>query len=286
MKRNLLLLLLSSWATCNAQTDFRFADSTAQWNVLESWQQWCPCYTLNTTVYRISSDTVTNGLNYQVINGTVLLRRDSIGRVYKKSFTDTIENLIYDFSKIVGDTFSLNYSGSGILCQVDSIDTVTLDKPRKRMYVNLSGAQDIWVEGIGSLKSDFLSPGLQYTFVDGPYYSFLCFFSGNMLVYHDDTVFQTCIIDTVIWYGLKDMSSFFTHISPNPATTYLNITLQQTPSSQTTFQLFDITGRMVLQKPLTETSNQLSVEGLSKGLYLYNVVSEKQKEGSGKLVIE
>ncbi|MES2620547.1 MAG: T9SS type A sorting domain-containing protein [Bacteroidota bacterium] len=75
-------------------------------------------------------------------------------------------------------------------------------------------------------------------------------------------------------------------ISPNPATTSVTLQLEQTPSSSTTFQLFDVTGRMILQKSLTETTNRVELSGVSKGMYLYNVVSDKERLGAGKVVVE
>ncbi|MES2620548.1 MAG: T9SS type A sorting domain-containing protein [Bacteroidota bacterium] len=75
-------------------------------------------------------------------------------------------------------------------------------------------------------------------------------------------------------------------ISPNPATTSITLQLQQTPSSSTTFQLFDIIGRMILQKPLTETTNRVELSGVSEGMYLYNVVSDKERLGAGKLLVD
>jgi hypothetical protein len=43
---------------------------------------------------------------------------------------------------------------------------------------------------------------------------------------------------------------------------------------------------MVLQKPLADKANRVELEGLSKGMYLYTVVSKGEKAGSGKLIIE
>ena len=99
----------------NGQTNFHFADSTAQWNELEGvWTGNPPNYVnYYTTTFTANTDTVINAINYQIIisdNDEVYLRRDSLNRVYAhygNSISDSFENLLYDFSKQTGDTFNM-----------------------------------------------------------------------------------------------------------------------------------------------------------------------------------
>lgn len=277
MKRNLLLLLLSWWATCSAQTDFRFADSTAQWNVID-YSGLYP-FPVTTKIYEVNADAIVNGKTYQKI-GPFYFRRDSLNRIYTPNY------LIYDFGKSANDSIS-NVGPQNAFCYVDSVDSIMLGHYRKRMFIRYGidysqlSFSDVWVDGIGSLYNNPMYGEYVYFIPEQSFDTLLCFFENSQLLYHL-LGYVSCDINT----GISEIDNPQLAISPNPVSTSLTIMLQQTPTSQTAFQLFDITGRMVLQKPLTETSNQLSVEGLSKGLYLYNVVSEKQKEGSGKLVIE
>jgi len=94
--------------------------------------------------------------------------------------------------------------------------------------------------------------------------------------------------DSSLFTTIEDIrnSQSAIRIAPNPATTSITLQMQQTPATPTAFQLFDITGRMVLQKPLTEITNRIELNGVSKGMYLYNVFTEGEKAGTGKLIIE
>lgn len=74
-------------------------------------------------------------------------------------------------------------------------------------------------------------------------------------------------------------------VLPNPATSFISIQSETNFSEQTNFRLFDVTGRIVLQKQLTEKLTQLDVSAVSKGMYLYTVSSATLKISSGKLVI-
>jgi hypothetical protein len=85
---------------------------------------------------------------------------------------------------------------------------------------------------------------------------------------------------------VKDMVGHNTiKISPNPASTTLTIQLENT-FPPTSFQLFDLSGRMVLQQELrSSTSVQIDISAVSKGMYLYHLASEESNT-SGKLVVE
>lgn len=290
MKKLLLFIVLAvTTGGLFAQTNFRFADSTAQWNVLYTEGAWCFCVNYQTSIYKVTTDTVVNGLNYQSVNSNFFFRRDSLSRVFLRELNDTVEQLAYDFSKQAGDTFTLSTQNWGVFCRVDSTDTVTLDGQRKRMYVtynNDSWKSDVWVDGIGSLNSNFLHPGIDHSIIDGGFWSLLCYYRDGNLVYHD-TAIQVCELDTVIYMGVKNESSNNRiAIIPNPATDFITIQTENNLPPQTTFQLYDITGRMVLQKQLTGKETTVPLNEISKGLYVYSVTSYEKKMGSGKLVVQ
>ena len=295
MKKYLLFIFFSvSVNSLFSQTNFRFADSTAQWNVLGNQNgMWCNCIYYYTNSYTVSKDTTVLNIACQKISDGSFIWRDSIGKVFRISSFDTAQRMMYDFSKNKNDTFSLTCPGGncfGIVCKVDSVDTVTLGgKLRKRMFItynNDSWKPDVWIDGIGSTQSHFLDPGIDHTIIDGDSYILLCFSEKDSLLYHDPYV-SSCYEDTVIYLGIKVEGSVTTYfLIPNPASSFLTIQSENNFPEQTAFQLFDLTGRMVLQKQLTEKNTQLDVSGMSKGMYLYNISSSNQKLGSGKLVVE
>ena len=309
MKKGLLLLYIGLSVSGFSQTNFRFADSTAQWNVLRGISWDCIttfCFDQKTLVHNVSIDTVIDGKSYQSITvppdpswfssselgSKVFLRKDLTEKIFLRRYSDTTDFLIYDFAKQAGDTFTIDKPhdvGWYIHCDIDSVDTITLDKPRKRFFVRYNGYwyQDIWIEGIGSIKTYFLQPGTDFTIADGAVHTTICYFDADTLIYHD-TIFESCLIDTV-WNAIVEVNKSDFTFSPNPATTYLTIQLQQSPTSPMVFQLFDITGRMILQKQLTAQTNTVELSGVSKGMYLYSVLRQAQHDMeriSGKLAIE
>jgi len=72
-------------------------------------------------------------------------------------------------------------------------------------------------------------------------------------------------------------------VYPNPASDYLIISLPDAGNSSDHFQLFDINGRIISEKPL-EGLNQYGFEvaSLSEGIYTWNIPS---RNASGRLVI-
>jgi hypothetical protein len=94
------------------------------------------------------------------------------------------------------------------------------------------------------------------------------------------------IADSGICVGIKDLSQSAIRITPNPASTIFTLQSENTFPPQTSFQLFALSGRMVLQQEIKEKTNRIDISGLSKGMYLYSVLKEKERMGEGKVIIE
>jgi hypothetical protein len=300
MKQFLLSIILLAGFSVTAQTDFRFADSTAQWNVLDHPIFDClgPCTKYYTHIYTVGTDSVVNGVRYQTILGdttmnnpaVTCIRKDSLGRVYKISMNDTLEELIYDFSKQTGDTFSINdiFGGSDIKCHVDSTGFINMVGIRKVLYITYNmdnWKPDIWVEGIGSIYSHLIHPGIDHTLWDGSWYSLLCYSENGNLVYHD-TAFSTCVLNTNISSSVNKVSNAGISIVPNPVTqSQFTVTLSETPKPNTIFMLYDAVGCVVRRDELNSINQTIYTSGLANGIYTYVIDANKVKSGSGKLVV-
>jgi len=297
MKKYLLITALLSILFIKgfAQPGFRFADSTAQWNILEYNYGWFP-YPNNyfTTIYNTGQDTTIQSVSYQAIIGagnTYFLRRDSLNRIYQYN-SDTSEYLLYDFGKVKGDTIH-NLSDSWLpsyTAVVDSVDSIFISHWRKRVMVAVGwqgggmNGNDVWIDGIGSLSSHLLHPSTEHLIVDSPDWTLLCYFENADLLYHDD-FYDTCNYNSPL--SVEETESIFRlTLSPNPATTQITLQSENRFPSSTNFQLFDITGQLVLQKALTDKTNLIPVAALSKGMYLYRIISPGHSSASGKLAIE
>lgn len=284
MKHLFTLLLVAVTVQLFSQPNFRFADSTAVWNELET--QWGWSYSINNHEFKAVGDTLVGGHQYQVVKETggsykVLLRTDSLQRVYRFASNDTAELLIYDFSQLTGNTFMIQGTWQNTYARVDSVNTIQLDRPRKRMYLSTGSSlnsywsSDIWVEGIGSLITNLWSPGIGEQALDGPEFTLLCFSEKGSQVYQN-SFYNTCVYTSV------------TEVPVNPVSvTYNNRTItigSGADLSATSFSLYDLNGRLLLQKTLTGTSSIISAAGISSGMYLYTITGTGGKIYSGKLV--
>ncbi len=299
MKKFLPLLFILLSLQSFSQTNFRFADSTAQWNVLSTSYNIIGQKVLQTEILKVTSDTLIQGYPYQKVESTFFplysyyLRRDSLNRIFVRR-PGASDCLLYDFSVVPGDTIRyLEYDA--IAAVIDSVDSVYIDHYRKRIYVRYSYDTTsfqvgtcyprIWVDGIGTLDDHFLWPGGGAHLADYPPYTLLCFFENGQLLYHD-SLYQECEIDTTISVGIKYIQEQIVQISPNPTTSFITIQSENSFPEQTSFQLFDVTGRMILQKQITDKSTRIDLNEVSKGMYLYHLSASGQKISSGKIVEE
>ncbi|MES2620549.1 MAG: T9SS type A sorting domain-containing protein [Bacteroidota bacterium] len=303
MKKYLTLAAIALSLTSFSNTNFRFTDSTAQWNVLTRYL--CsagPCHYYNTLTHEVIGDTLMGGLYYQALNiekdtsffnltalgERVYLRRDASEKIFLRRDIDSLDYLIYDFSKQAGDTFTIESPDfwNVSLCTVDSVDVISLDKLRKRMYVRYNGNPqgDIWIEGIGSVKSHFLQPGNNFIVSDGADYEMLCYSENRKQIFRH-AAYTTCVMDS-LWSGVAEINSRTFTLSPNPAVNQITVSIEEAYLDNSVFHLFDITGRMILQQPLTAPTNHIELSGVSRGMHLYNVSSGKENVGTGKLLVE
>lgn len=82
----------------------------------------------------------------------------------------------------------------------------------------------------------------------------------------------------------KEISFGDFKVYPNPAHSFITVELQH-PISVVNFKLIDLTGKQVLIQQLNTSYTQINVHELPKGIYFYELISEKERY-SGKLVIQ
>jgi hypothetical protein len=275
-----------------AQSNFRFADSTAQWNVTE-YTPFQTVVTFTTTIYKLSDDTIIGSKSYQKItsanNNLDLVRRDSANKIYHIFSGDSIEYLIYDFNKSVGDTFSI-MGGRGLV-DVLSVDTILLDRPRKRMSLNIDfGVTSrpynpfTCIDGIGAINSQFLFPGVEVTEYNAPAHELLCYYQKDSVIYHSQ-YFAECYISSP--NAINNLiESRVVHVLPNPAAqSYVDVQIDVL-TNPLTFEVEDIAGKLVLKQDLVGNLNRVELSSMSKGIYFYSIRDTVQKISSGKLIIQ
>ena len=72
------------------------------------------------------------------------------------------------------------------------------------------------------------------------------------------------------------------HLWPHPAQDVLNVSTTRSGS----FKLYDMQGKAVRQQELSIGEQQIGLEGLASGLYLWRFVTTDGRFESGKLVVQ
>jgi hypothetical protein len=75
-------------------------------------------------------------------------------------------------------------------------------------------------------------------------------------------------------------------VYPNPATTLLSVETGKAIGKNAMLLIFDIQGRMVLSSALTQSNNQINVERLLQGLYIYEIRQGNESFLKGKITID
>lgn len=295
-KNFILSTLLISYLATVAQTNFHFADSTAEWTLCHrtfSEGSQGSSTTYQTDVYIADGDTFFNNKNYQkIVSGypnydfpLALVRKDSLSKVFLYDPNISSDRMIYDFSLNQGDTMRIYQPASWhededtIKFVVDSTDYVTFGIERKRIFLRcITGTycswftNDIIIEGIGTLNSHFLSPYIyEFLAIPGDAFNILDF-QENGTNHNFSSDCSTVSISKVASEKIK--------IYPNPADYYLNVTGL---TSETTFYLYNLFGQEVLKKELQQGDTQIEIKNLTNGIYVYRVFGVSN---AGKVLIK
>lgn len=302
--KNLLLLILITYALpTKAQTSIYhpFPDSNAVWNVNYS-LYWCNLFdpfneqysylidgdtTINSTTYhKIISPfiektipTCTSYVNRSGYKGCI--RQDTtLKQVYLIPGSNNVEEILYDFSLQVGDTLNGYLFQSCPAIVVISIDSILIDNSfRKRWWVMptfLESDSSSIIEGIG------FSIGLfEYSciFIDGPTTLLTCFRQNGNTLYPNFST--TCDIITTN-SNIPELNSTFSFY-PNPfhsTATFNSNTLKAKLKIYNTF------GKIERIETIISHSITINRNGLSDGIYFYQLVNENGLIANGKFIIE
>jgi hypothetical protein len=271
MKRSLLVAVFSVWMVCGAQVNFPTVREVYDFAVGDTFE------------YRFAESQGYSDYHFQVITNRSDYGSDSIVYTTTNSFSNPPSINASSFTiKNLNQAYYFNWHLSACpSCSIDSSSVTTnASDTFFSTYIHRYPGPAVYrltcLVGFGETLNSVI------------YYGFVVSGHSTSLIYahkSNGQIFGTPHYFPVGVEKIRNSQSAI-RISPNPATTTITLQLQQTPAPATAFQLFDITGRMVLQKPLTETTSRIELNGVSKGMYLYNVMSDTQKVKAGKLVVE
>ena len=204
-----IALMMMGGMTMKAQDYHPIVEDGKQWNVLFSYP-WSPPEPQHkyTDIYKIEGDTLVDGMSYKVMYTTRnedltgwncwgFIRETEDGQVFSRRPSTSDEQLLYDFSMEVGDTICMCDHGFYECCMVviEKGEILVNGEPRQQIVLEYpfgSGAEEVWIEGIGSLYGIIDSGSL---FLMGGSTDLLCYYEDGDLIWQNTTLgYNECYI--------------------------------------------------------------------------------------------
>lgn len=239
--------------------------------------------------YRIEGDTIIdNKLYYRLIRYNYneyylvgYIRQDDSGKVYFRVVDEDILNqicyiqsignpplnidlLLMDFGAQVGDTIQMPFTNIQYPPEAVVVYSTNLIEINGLMHRIIYFSDDFaivgnWIEGIGSDNGLFVfwcPPGIG----EG---------TGLHCYSNEEPIYGECVSGI----NLLEKNYLGLEIFPNPTNSKVNVTISNNIKAKWV-RVYEITGRVVLQEPMTENSMQLNVGELVKGMYLLEVETD------------
>lgn len=257
--------------TSSAQAYTALVDSNAIWSDFYA-SGYPPNYTsMVSTWIRFSGDTVINSKHYTRIFKSLdlqhltwtedgYIREDSIGRVYGIIGGSGTEELMYDFSLEVGDTFD-SYS-------VTNVSFISINGSMRKQ-IHFFATPEIWIEGLGCTTGVL---NFRPAFIVGGDYDLLCYYYNDSLVYNSQ-IYPQCYYS--IYNGQQFLDAVRPEIFPNPVSSTLHIRFNKPVLNEMAMKVFDINGCLVYSanmQPHFSIYNK-DMSSFSSGLYFLQLVS-------------
>lgn len=249
-----------------------------QWHVYTPGTCQCAYYT---EILYVQGDTLIHDKTYSKLwrsddsLRTVFLYRhlrQAEGKVWMYNAATQREHKLYDFSKAVGDTMHIVNAvceDQQQVMKVLAVDALSYDgvaHRRLRLQNMLTAAEDIWVEGLGSLNG-LVYPAYQSCSESS--WSLWCMFQDKVLTYkapHTTLCYSKYV-------GIAEEAHQLFELSPNPVPQGSLITVQwgaTMPGAR--LVLYSITGQRLAVYPLRH-DKQMSIPSaaLQSGVYLLHL---------------
>ncbi len=209
----------------------------------------------------------------ELYNGAI---RDSSKQVFFRPAEDTLEHVLYDFNKMLGDTIITPYPMQALGYSCDTMVVYSESQlptgagPRRQL--GLSACNGVyWIESMGNTWW-LTSPAYLGSLSGGSYLS--CFFDSTFLVYPLDSGDCSAAVQKE-----PELDPYFP-VFPNPSNGFLNIPMNMAGTMDIYF--FDVAGRVVKQFPHAGTI--LDISALPEGVYM--LVAQTKTHTSRSRVIK
>lgn len=196
-------------------------------------------------------------------------------------YRNGVDQIIYDFNLVVGDTFHMGNMINTYDLVVQEIDTISLMNGdfKKQFYLqplnSVNPSLDtpiIWIEDIGNLNGLFANqlPWL----VDALESKILCVYWDSSLIYHNPDIDQCWVIPTIT----TDLNKEDIFVFPNPSREKIYINAHD--NSIENIRIYNNKGMQMLQS----TSQDVDISDLPSGYYYIRIILKNRQIKNVKFV--
>lgn len=233
-------------------------------------------YDLKYSQFNFEGDTIIHAITYKKLfqqdcnlNKSYYMAslREENKKIYAIYPEKQDEQKIYDFSLVVGDSIQSPYDINHYF-KVTKVDTVEVGATkRKRIKLDF----DTWVEGLGTLDRFLIFP------LQG-----LALYDLGVRINYQKQGDEIIYTSNEWYFNINECNtSLIDHIQPNKSVAYfttpelLKVETALTDSNYT-FELLDLTGKLLVQNTLNAKDNVVNVGQLSNGLYIIRLSRNRE----------
>jgi hypothetical protein len=93
-------------------------------------------------------------------------------------------------------------------------------------------------------------------------------------------IISSYVVDKPIWGDLNNPGTKITHFYPNPATSYINFTFDNTVDKSYSLQVYNFLGRKMTEQRVSDTKLTINLDdNYLRGLYIYQL-----RDQSGRII--
>ncbi len=198
-------------------------------------------------------------------------------------------NLLYDFSKQVGDT--IFYTWNDILIPdtvrfyniVDSVYTININGVNRKAQDVIQGMDSsmhaIWLDWFGGTNIQGI--GRNYSMFPTPHnsdryeFELRCYEDSILGLYTNPTFslwHPNVNCDSVVFLNITDKIETSINIFPNPANSYLKVSGVEKASQ---IRVLNLNGTVVMTKD-ADTDASIDIQALSNGIYIIEIINSDQ----------
>jgi hypothetical protein len=107
--------------------------------------------------------------------------------------------------------------------------------------------------------------------------------AGTFIVNYNYTAANTCSatasqsVNVNLCTGIVELNSESISIYPNPASNMINVKMNTTLINNATLELYDATGKLIMQQKVVNEYSALNISGFANGIYTMRIITDNEQ---------